>query len=56
MIILHEKVASFGESSLWDIFLKLKKIFEGSSNGIGDLVSATLVEEISDITSHTIFE
>ena len=37
-----------------EIYLKLKKIFEGSFEGIGDLESATPVEDIPDLTSDTI--
>ena len=53
---LYEKVASSGESGLRDLFLKLKQRFEGSSEGIGDLASATPVEEIPDLTSDRIVE
>ena len=53
---LYEKVASSRESGLWDLFFKLKQIFEGSSKRIGDLASATPVEEIPDLTSDRIFE
>ena len=53
---LYEKVASSRESGLQYIFLKLKQIFEGSSEGIGDLASATPIEEIPNLTSHRIVE
>ena len=44
------------QSCLQEIYLKLKKRFEGSSKGIGDLASATPVEEIPDLTSDIIVE
>ena len=53
---LYEKVASSGESGLQDLFSKLKQRFEGSSEGIGDLASATPIEEIPYLMSDRIVE
>ena len=39
-----------------EIYLKLKKRFEGTSEGIGDLESATPIEDILDLTSATLVE
>ena len=51
-----ENLAYSGKSGLREIYLKLKQIFEGSCEGIGDLESTTHVEEILDLTSDTIVE
>ena len=44
------------QSGLQELYLKLKKRFEVSFEGIGDLASATPVEKILDLTSDTIVE
>ena len=51
-----EKLAYSGQWGLREIYLKLKKICEGSFEGIGDIESATHLEEILDLTSDTIVE
>ena len=52
----YEKLPYSGQSCLRELYLKLKKIFEGSSEGIGDLASATHDEDIPNLNSDTIVE